>query len=348
MARNHWIYRSVMIFPVLWVFGAYLGGWYHYLTLILGYLVIPLADLMSGPRPWNVSPDEAISLRRQKSYDTVLFLYAPVVTGLMIWAAYFASTVPMALTEWIGFTLSSGLISGAIGMTIAHELCHRKDFLSGLCARVILIHVCYMHFVIEHVYGHHVKIATPEDPATARKGESLYQFIIRSVFGGLKSAWSIECHRLKKLNLSPYSVKNQMIWFAMVPFLFFSGLSMAFGPVAGLFFIIQAMVGFSYLEVINYVEHYGLLRKKNAKGRYEKISPQHSWNSDHRVSVYLLFGLPNHSDHHANADRPYQILRSVPDAPQLPFSYPVMVTLAFFPGIWRKLMDHRVDSANHL
>lgn len=346
--RSPLTYSFIFLFPVLWVLGAYWGGLGHYLVLIVGYGLVPLLDQVVGPKPQDFAKADVTSLKRDRRYRWLLYAYGPIPLGLMVWAGFFIQGQPMAVYEWVGFILSSGVITGAIGMTVAHELCHSPQKLDGFWARTILVGVCYMHFVIEHVYGHHARVATPHDPATARFGESLYRFYFRSVFGGYRSAWSLERERLMKRRLAFWSHHNQMIWFLVVPVAFTAMMGWAFGGLAVAFFLVQAVVGFSYLEVINYVEHYGLERQQLANGRYEKVDPRHSWNSDHPVSNCLLFGLPTHSDHHARATKPYQILSTVEGAPQLPSSYPVMLPLAFITPLWRKVMDPLVAQARAL
>ena len=335
-------YVFFYVFPLLWVIGAYLGGLWHYLTVFMAYVCVPLLDQIIGPKPRFVAKESYKDLAKDKRYRIALYLYAPINIGLVIWGAYFVSSKDLALYEWAGFVVSSALMTGGLGMTVAHELCHSPKRFEQLLADMLLIPVCYMHFSIEHVFGHHSRVATKEDPATARLGESLYRFIPRSIFGGIKSAFYLEAHRLKKRRKSLFSIDNKMIWYTITPALFAVFLYSLFGVWALVYFLVQAFIGFNYLEVINYVEHYGLMRKKDENGRYEKTSHLHSWNSDHIISNHLLFGLPTHSDHHASSRKPYQTLQSIKGSPQLPASYGAMMPLAFFPFLWRRVMDHRV------
>lgn len=337
--RKPYKYAFIYVFPALWVFGAYLGSWGHYLALLVGYVGVPLADLLLGPKPRKISHVEGRVLKSNPWYRRLLHLYVPLVFGLIIWAGFFLDSHRLTAFEWVGFILSSALMTGGIGMTVAHELCHRVSPFDILCSELILIQVCYMHFVIEHVYGHHVKVATDGDPATARLGQSLYRFLPQSIVGGYRSAWSLELGRLQRQGDSIFSLGNRMIWYSIIPVLWIAALAIGFGGLFVCFFLAQAVAGFLYLEVINYVEHYGLRRKKLSTGRFEKVAPHHSWNSDHPVSNYLLFGLPTHSDHHASSTKPYQTLSSFPEAPQLPAAYPFMMALAFFPRWWRRIMD---------
>ncbi len=340
------IYCGIYLFPLLTVFGFYGGGLWIYASVIAGYVLVPLCDMVVGTSDSNLDATHEKEAMRSGIFRVITFGIAPVIVAVVLWGCWVASLYELKWYEYLGLVLSVALISGGIGLTVAHEQCHKvNDRMNMFLARVTLMCTCYMHFTIEHVYGHHARGATNEDPATARLGQSLYSFYFQSVFGGYKSAWELERTRLRKRRLGFWSVQNQMLWYTVAPLAFMGLVTWLFGVSGLIFFVLQAIVGFSYLEVINYVEHYGLQRRKTAKGTYERVKAYHSWNSDHVVSNYLLFGLPRHSDHHAHAARPYQILRSLPGSPQLPFGYTVMMPIAFFPALWRRIMDHRVAEA---
>ncbi len=187
-----------------------------------------------------------------------------------------------------------------------------------------------------------MRVSTPEDPASARFGESFWAFLPRSVWGSLKSSWELEKTRLQRLGKSPWTLRNDVLNAWAMSVVLFGVLVAVFGPVIVPFLILQAVYGFSLLETVNYLEHYGLLRQKTASGRYERCTPAHSWNSDHIVTNIFLYHLQRHSDHHANPTRRYQTLRSMDGAPNLPSGYASMIGLAYIPPLWRKVMDHRV------
>ena len=208
-------------------------------------------------------------------------------------------------------------------------------------SRVALAQSGYGHFFIEHNRGHHVRVATPEDPASARLGESFYAFLPRTVIGSLRSAWELERVRLARL-AHPWSPRNDILGAWAMTVVLFAALVAGFGLVVLPYLLIQAVIGFSLLEVVNYLEHYGLLRQRREDGRYERTRPEHSWNSNNVASNVLLYHLQRHSDHHANPIRRYQALRHVDDAPQLPTGYAGMILLAVIPPLWRRVMDHRV------
>jgi alkane 1-monooxygenase len=206
-----------------------------------------------------------------------------------------------------------------------------------------------MHFYIEHNRGHHVNVATPEDPATARKNEGFYSFWIRSVCMGYSHAWKLEAGRLKRKGTSWFSLKNEMLWYILLPIIFCSLITLTFSLVKGkfsweipAFFFAQSVVAFTLLELVNYVEHYGIVRKQIAPGTYERVNPLHSWNASHLISNFFLFQLQRHSDHHANAIKRYQVLNHYDESPQLPFGYPTMILAALLPPLWFATMNPRL------
>jgi alkane 1-monooxygenase len=236
---------------------------------------------------------------------------------------------------------SVGLITGGIGITVAHELGHRLGRRERWVSRLLLGSVCYAHFQIEHNKGHHSKVATPDDPATARFGESFYAFWPRTVFGGLIGAWHIERDALKKAAKPWWSLNNQMWWVVVLPVSMALVLGVLFGWRGVVFFFVQSFVAFSLLELVNYVEHYGLLRQRYADGSYETITAAHSWNATQQVSNWLLFNLERHSHHHIHQSRPYQTLKHMEEAPQLPAGYSALTLVVLIPTLWRALMDQR-------
>jgi alkane 1-monooxygenase len=339
------IYCSIYFFPLLTVLGFYAGGWWIYASVLAAYIMVPFFDLVVGTSGANLDAEQEKVAAKAKIFRRVTYGIGPVIVAVVLWGCWVASLYELRWYEYLGLVLSVALVSGGIGLTVAHEQCHKVDPVNMFLARLTLMCTCYMHFTIEHVHGHHARVATDEDPATARLGQSLYSFYVQSVWGGYRSAWNLEKTRLRKRRLRFWSLHNQMLWYTAVPLAFMSLITWLFGLHGLIFFVLQAIVGFSYLEVINYVEHYGLERRRTARGTYERVKAFHSWNSDHVISNYLLFGLPRHSDHHAHAARPYQILRSLPGSPQLPFGYTMMMPIAFFPALWRRLMDPRVAQA---
>jgi alkane 1-monooxygenase len=241
----------------------------------------------------------------------------------------------------IGLALTVGMVSG-VAINTAHELGHKRASLERWLSRVALAQSGYGHFFIEHNRGHHVRVATPEDPASSRFGESFYAFLPRTVIGSLRSAWELEAVRLGRLGARVLGPRNDILGAWAMTLVLFAVLSAAFGAVVIPLLVLQAVVGFCLLEVVNYLEHYGLLRSRREDGRYERTRPEHSWNSNSAASNVLLYHLQRHSDHHANPVRRYQALRHVEEAPQLPTGYAGMIVLALLPPLWRRVMDPRV------
>ena len=250
----------------------------------------------------------------------------------------------LSTVEEVGLALTVGMVSG-VAINTAHELGHKRASLERWLSRVALAQSGYGHFFIEHNRGHHVKVATPEDPASARLGESFYAFLPRTVIGSLRSAWELERTRLRRLGSGPWTHRNDILSAWAMTVVLFALLAAVFGVAVLPFLVIQAVVGFSLLEVVNYLEHYGLLRQRRDDGRYERTRPEHSWNSNSAASNVLLYHLQRHSDHHANPVRRYQALRHVDEAPQLPTGYAGMIATAVIPPLWRRVMDHRVLDA---
>ena len=202
--------------------------------------------------------------------------------------------------------------------------------------------MAYGHFFVEHNRGHHARVATPADPASARLGESFYAFLPRTLWGSLKSAWELEALRLRHRGLPVFGPANENLRAWLATALLFGALGAGFGGPALLFLVVQAFYGITLLEVVNYLEHYGLLRPIGPDGRPVRCTPEHSWNSNHRVSNLFLFHLQRHSDHHAHPARRYQALRHFAQSPQLPSGYAGMLLLAYLPPLWRRVMDRRV------
>ncbi|PWY55896.1 alkane 1-monooxygenase [Legionella qingyii] len=321
--------------------GFYFGNFYTFLPFFILFTMVPWMDV------WLVDPSNPDStqehvLLKDKYFKLLTWIYVPLQCCFVIYAAYLVAHVPLTAIEFIGFSLSIGLLTGGIGITLAHELMHKNSMIDQLLSKILLVTVCYGHFFIEHVRGHHVHVATPKDPATSRLGESLYHFLPRTIIGSFRSALNLERKRLNRLGYPWYHLTNQFWWIISMPIILATALFYFGGWMVLLFFIIQSLTAFILLEIINYIEHYGLERKKLANGAYENVSIQHSWNASHWLSNMLLFHLQRHSDHHVHGARPYQLLRHIETSPQLPSGYLGMIILALFPSLWRKVMDKRV------
>jgi alkane 1-monooxygenase len=317
---------------------------------LLVYVLLPILDVFFGPDGEN-PPDEVMDrLENDKYYRYCTYAYIPfqilsLVTACYLWSAsdlgWLGIEGGLGVLSKIGLAISIGCVAG-IGINTAHELGHKKDELERWLSKVTLAQSFYGHFYIEHNRGHHVRVATPEDPASSRMGETLWAFLPRSVWGSLTSSWRLEKARLDRLGKGPWTIHNDVLNAWAMSVVLFGALLATFGLGIAPYLAIQAVFGFCLLETVNYLEHYGLRRQKTASGRYERCTPEHSWNSDHICTNIFLYHLQRHSDHHANPTRRYQTLRSMDGAPNLPSGYASMITLAYFPPLWRKVMDPRV------
>jgi len=305
------------------------------------FLIIPALDALVGTDTANPPEWAYESLSSQRYYRYLTYAYVPIQYAGFFLGAYVFTHGGLSWVGQLGMALTVGAVGG-IGIANAHELGHKKDRFERWLGKVVLAQTAYGHFEIEHNRGHHAWVATPEDPASARFGESFWAFFPRSVIGSVREGWRLEKARLGRVGASPFSLKNDVLNAWLMTVVLFAVTIVAFGPGVIPFLVIQAVFGFSLLEVVNYLEHYGLLRVRDERGRYERCQPRHSWNSDHVVTNVLLYGLERHSDHHANPTRRYQTLRTFDDAPQLPSGYGLMITLAYVPPLWRRVMDHRV------
>jgi len=313
--------------------------WFYGPVLVFG--IFPLLDLAVGLDARN-PPDSVIkALEQDRYYRWCTYAYIPVQYAGLIFACWEWSYGDLSVVESIGLALTVAMVSG-IAINTAHELGHKRASLERWLSKVALAQSGYGHFFIEHNRGHHVRVATPEDPASSRLGESFYRFWPRTVAGSLRSAWELERVRLGRLESSMWTPRNDILSAWAMTVVLFGALVAVFGVVVLPYLLIQAVLGFSLLEVVNYLEHYGLLRQRREDGRYERTQPEHSWNSNNTASNVLLYHLQRHSDHHANPVRRYQALRHVEQAPQLPTGYAGMILVAAFPPLWRRIMDHRV------
>ena len=311
------------------------------LTVLYAFFVLPVLDLLLGSDLRNPQTDE-ISKTSEMIYRGILYLYVPFHMIVMAFACHLLSVYHVPPLPWIGIVLSCGTANG-IAFTVAHELVHGHKKIDKILSNALLATLCYMHWSKSHLI-HHVKVATPEDPTTAYKGESIYHFIPRSVVGNTRDAYEAEAARRKKKGIPYFDVRNKAIWWITIPACIASASYLVYGIKGLCMFLGQAAVGIVMLEVVNYLEHYGLLRKKMEDGRYEKTAPKHSWNASTVYTNSVSFKLQRHSDHHAHEGTPYYLLKNIKDAPQLPAGYPAMMLLCLIPPLFFKVMDPLVEA----
>ncbi|MHB1537423.1 MAG: alkane 1-monooxygenase [Solirubrobacteraceae bacterium] len=316
-------------------------GAFWFFGPFLVFVIFPVLDLLRGLDATN-PPDDVIKwLEQDRYYRWCTYAFLPFQYAGLVFAAWLWADGGLSVLDSIGLALTVAMVSG-IAINTAHELGHKRAKLERWLSKVALAQSGYGHFFIEHNRGHHVRVATLEDPASARFGESFYAFLPRTVVGSVRSAWELERVRLKRCRHSTLSIHNDILQAWTMTVFLYAALAVVFGPIVLPYLLIQSALGASLLEVVNYLEHYGLLRVKRDDGRYERTRPEHSWNSNNVASNLLLYHLQRHSDHHANPTRRYQALRHMDAAPQLPTGYAGMIVLAAIPPLWRRVMDHRV------
>ncbi|ORV45096.1 alkane 1-monooxygenase [Mycolicibacter engbaekii] len=346
------------VLPLVWAMNQ--AGWQIASQILLWvgpfliYVLLPTLDLWIGADGQN-PPDEVMAaLEEDKYYRYATYAYIPFQYATAIFGAYLFTASDLG---WLGYDGSLGWLGkigvaftaatvAGVGINTAHELGHKREKLERWLAKITLAQVCYGHFYVEHNRGHHVRVATPEDPASARFGESFWEFLPRTVVGGIRSAWQLEAQRIRRTGKNPWNPRtwpdNDVVNALAMSVVFWGVMVAVFGVALLPYVAINAVYGASLLESVNYLEHYGLVRQKRDNGRYERCTPQHSWNSDHIVTNLFLYHLQRHSDHHANPTRRYQTLRSFDDSPNLPAGYGALIGVTYFPPLWRRLMDHRV------
>ena len=344
MKWSNWKYLIAYLAPLATLWGLFEQGHWSFAGIYVGFVMIPLLEIVSPQSAYNLTPAEEEQKGKMGVFDLLLYLNIPLLYAILhvYFQQVFAGTAQTY--ELVGMTCSVGLIVGTIGINVAHELGHRSKPIEQLMAKILLLSALYMHFFIEHNRGHHKHVSTDADPASARYGESLYAFWVRSVCGSWRNAWKLAAERLNKEGKSNwFSWQNEMLRFQVfqVGYLLSVGLIYAWWMVG--YAVAVAVFGFLLLECVNYIEHYGLRRTVLPNGRPEPVQPWHSWNSDHEPGRIFLYELTRPSDHDFKASRKYQVLRHFDQSPQLPFGYPTSIIIALFPPLWFLLMNPRVN-----
>lgn len=305
---------------------------------ILLHVVIPVVDRLVGQDQHNPTVEQVKLLEQDKYYSRLVKSFIPFQYVANIYAAYVTSLPSTPLIDKILLGMSMGAING-VAINTAHELSHKASGVDHFLSHLALVPTGYNHFRIEHPYGHHRRAATPEDPASAQMGESFYAFWPRTIMGSFRSAIEIETQRLKRKGFTFWSKENELLQGWAMSATFHASLLGLFGRGTLPYLVTQSFYGISLFELINYIEHYGLLRQKKIDGQYERMKPEHSWNNNNIVTNLFLYQLQRHSDHHAYPTRPFQALRHFDEAPELPGGYASMLLPALIPSLWYKIMD---------
>lgn len=338
---NPLVYALILIVPGLAALGLSFGGLWTFAAPLLVFGLVPAAELVSPLH--QMAEESAVS----QGSDRPLYAAAAAHFALLTLFLVVLAGANFAPWELAGIIVSMGLSCGGLAINLGHELGHRRDRFDQRLAKVLLSTSLYVHFFIEHNRGHHARVGTPTDPASARRGESLYRFWPRSFFGGWISAWRLERDRLLRRGHKTASLGNEMIRWQVVQLGLLAAIGLSFGLGPLLAFCAAALIGVLLLETVNYLEHYGLTRGRADDGRLEPVRRAHSWNSNSLIGRVLLFELPRHSDHHAHPKRTYTALRHFEDAPQLPTGYPGMILLALFPPAFFAVMHPRLPEPEH-
>ncbi len=340
-----WPFIRLLSMPILVVFGYWLGGWYNFIIPTACFIIHPVLNIFLHHKPDNIEHHQ-----QDKTYPAIVYrltalLYVPVVAGLAIWAIYMISTREFNEIEFIGLALSVGIINGVIGFTLAHEFIHRNNRIEKTAGYILLLTNLYMHYGIEHVWGHHVYACTAKDPHTAKAGESFYTFLPRAIKSTFLNAWEIEVKRLKHHKKAIVGFNNHILLFILLQCFVLLSIYLMGGYKSTIFFLLVSFIAVSLLHVVNYLQHYGLLRRATAAPeRIEKMAAHHSWNSGNHVQGLNIFQLENHADHHIHPSHSYEDLKTLSDSPEHPTGYSGMIVLAFIPPLWFHIINKKLLS----
>ncbi|MBK9150765.1 MAG: alkane 1-monooxygenase [Saprospiraceae bacterium] len=335
-------YFLAYLLPLTVLTGIFYGGFWSLGGVILAFIIIPVIEQILPPDIYNYKEQELENREHSAFFDILIYLNLPMVFGILILLFQRISDGTYTSWETAGLILSTGIMLGSNGINVAHEIGQKRGFCLLGCRILLSRFAVHMHFTTEHNRGHHLWVGTPEDPATSRMNENLFSFWIRSIKGTWLSAWKMSESDLQKAGLSVWSVRNEMLQYSLFQILWLGFITWYFGTTAAMAAFFIALISVLLLESINYIEHYGLMRKKNADGKYERVELHHSWNSDHQMGRIMLYELTRHSDHHYKASKKYQTLKHYDASPQLPYGYPASILIALIPPLWYKVMNPKL------
>ena len=334
-------YLAAYSIPITSIIALHFTGILSYFTVVFAFVFIPIVEPLFQSDDSN--DDESVQIAKSETsiFDYLLYLNLPLIVFLTL---FFLYKVNSGLANWeiLGLILSVGISLGSNGINVAHELGHKPEIFKKVMASMLLLPSLYMHFTIEHNYGHHKNVATDKDPASAKMGQDVYSFWITSMIRSFTGAWRIESSRLRMKGQAQWSFANNVLIFSVLQIGFLAMIGMFFSVKIMLFYIAMAIVSMLLLETINYIEHYGLRRTRMPNGRYERVMPIHSWNSNHKLGRIVLYELTRHSDHHYLGHKKYQNLDHHEESKQLPFGYPTSMLLSLCPPLWFRTMNPRI------
>ena len=350
--RKRWLWFLSVAYPLqpfvaIWLHIETGNELWFLLPLASSYIIAPLLDWLIGEDSNNPPEEVVMQLERDPYYRRLTYIVVPLHFITLIACAWYAATQSLSWWAFTVLAIVAGLTAG-LAINTGHELGHKKSKLEKSLAKIVLAVAAYGHFSVEHNRGHHKDVSTPGDPASARMGEGIYKFARREIPGAFRRAWQVEKERLRLRDKPVWHPSNPILQsYAITAFLSLT-LIMLFGWKVVPFLLIHNLLAYWQLTSANYIEHYGLLRERDVKGRYERCQPHHSWNSNHILSNLVLFHLERHSDHHTYPQRRYQSLRHFDDLPSLPNGYFGMYMLAYIPWLWFLLMDKRLMGLPHV
>lgn len=338
-------YLAAMVMPISALVSVSAPGAWTFLSFGFTFGLVPVLEAILRGTPRNLSEAEEEDALANRFFDVLAALNAPLMVVILVLFLQRAASPATTPVELVGCTLSVGVMSAILGTNVGHELGHRPGRVVQALSWVLLASTLNLHFLVYHNRWHHKWVATPHDPASARRDESLYAFWVRSMTGNWIGSWRIEADRLRRAGRSPLSVHNRMLVGQLVQVTIVAGVGAVWGLQALAAFLGASLLGHLIYEAGNYIEHYGMVRRELRPGVYERAQPTHSWNSNHVLGRVMLYELSRHSDHHFLPSRKYQVLRHFDQSPQLPFGYPTAILAAAVPPLWFRLINPRLPAA---
>ena len=344
--RKRHLWLVSLLFPATPLLGITLteltgNPYMMFAPVALFYLIIPLLELVVGD-----DQHDLLGLMEEEAALSTFYRYMvhallPLIYITWLLGAAYAATQNLPWPAYIAMGIAHGWGLG-LAINSGHEIGHKTDKMSKWIALLMLAPSFYGHFRLEHNQGHHSEVATPKDSATARFGEGFYAFVLREYPGAWKRAWAIESKRARRRGHSKWSLKNEVVITSLMSAALWGGVIFCLGAAVIPYIFLTWLVSASVLSAQNYISHYGLLRERRADGKFLPCQPHHSWNCNNLVTNLTSYNLARHSDHHANPSRHYQHLRTFADTPHLPYGYLGMYWLAYFPPLFRRVMNPRV------
>ena len=332
-------YLASFSIPASVIVGCYFGNLWYWFTPVFAFVIVPVLEILLPVNTKNLEIESRERKEQDWFFDALLYVNLVLIYSILTYTLLTMNDPSLSWMNKLGLLVSCGITMGSNGINVAHELGHRQSRIARTAAKFLLLPSLYMHFYIEHNFGHHLNAATREDPATARFNQSVYAFWFTSVFRQYFGAWRIQLRLLKGEGRSFWSYRNDMFWGGLSEVIYLLLILLFLGWPSVVFAVSIALISVLLLETINYVEHYGLLRDKTGSGRYERVKTIHSWNSNHVMGRIMLYELTRHSDHHYRASKKYQVLDHHEESPQMPFGYPTSIVLSLFPPLWFYIMN---------